>query len=80
MDEIIVDGIDDDLGFDGEIEIDEDDDGKVAKWKIVCTININTACMPIVRAVGGLLCTSPGPAEEEQQEQQCKELRSAESV
>ena len=80
MDEIIMDGSDDDLGFDDEIEIDEDDDGKVAKWKIVCVININTACMPIATAVGGLLCTSPGPAEEEQQEQQCKELRSTESI
>ena len=64
MDEIIMDGSDDHLGFDVEIEI-EDDDGKVAKWKIVCMIYINTACIPIATAVGGLLCTSPGPAEEE---------------
>ena len=38
LDEIIMDGSDDDLGFDDEIEIDEDDDGKVPKWKIVCMI------------------------------------------
>ena len=56
-----MDGGDDDLGFDDEIEIDEDD-GKVAKWKIVCMININTACMPIATAVSGLLCTSPALA------------------
>ena len=31
LDEIIMDGSDDDLGFDDEIEINEDDDGKVAK-------------------------------------------------
>ena len=80
MDEIIMDGSDDDLGFDDEIEIDEDDDGKVAKWKIVCMIYINTACIPIATAVGGLLCTSLGPAEEEQQEQQCKEIRSTEAA
>ena len=43
-------------------------------------IHINTACIPIATAVGGLLCTSPGPAEEEQQEQQCKEIRSTESA
>ena len=79
LDEIIMDGSDDDLGFDDEIEI-EDDDGKVAKWKIVCMIYINTACIPIATAVSGLLCTSPGPAEEEQQEQQCKKIRSTESV
>ena len=29
-----MDGSDDDLGFDDEIEINEDDDGKVAKMKI----------------------------------------------
>ena len=74
LDEIINNGSDDDLGFDDEIEIDEDN-GKVAKWKLVC---MNTACRPIAKAVGCLLCTSPGPAEEEQQERQCKELRSTE--
>ena len=31
LDEIVTDGSDDDLGFDDEIEIDEDDDSKVAK-------------------------------------------------
>ena len=74
MDEIINDGSDDDIGIDDEIEIDEDN-GKVAKWKLVC---MNTASRPIAKAVGCLLCTSPDPAEEEQQERQCKELRSTE--
>ena len=36
LDEITMDESDDDLGFDDEIEIE--DDGKVAKWKIVCMI------------------------------------------
>ena len=35
LDEIIMDGSDDDLGFDDEIEINEDDDGKVAKMEIM---------------------------------------------
>ena len=43
LDEIIMDGSDD-LGFDDEIEI-EDDDGKVAKWKIVCMIYIYKYCL-----------------------------------
>ena len=58
----------DDLGFDEEIEIDEDNNRKVAKWKLVCMINMTSTCIPIATAVGGLLCTSPGPAEEKQQE------------
>ena len=43
LDEIISDDV---LGFDGEIEIDQDDDGKVANWKLVCMVNMNTGCMP----------------------------------
>ena len=35
LDEIIMDGSDDDLGFDDEIEINEDDNGKVAKMEII---------------------------------------------
>ena len=45
MDEIIMDGSDDDLGFDDEIEINEDDDGKVAKMEITIKKNMSTACI-----------------------------------
>ena len=34
-DEIIMDGSDDDLGFDDEMKINEDDDGKFAKMEIM---------------------------------------------
>ena len=81
MDEIIMDGSDDDLGFDDEIEINEDDDGKVAKMEI--TIKKYEYCLhSTTTVVSGLLCTSTGPTdqEEEQKEQQCKKLRSTESV
>ena len=46
----MMDGTDDD--WDSIMSgINEDDEGKVAKQKLVCMINRNTVCMPITTVV-----------------------------